>query len=160
MGWRCLKLQARQDNFMQILVAEDDRTSRWALEAILKKAGYEVIATSNGKEAWQAMQVENPPPLALVDWMMPGMDGLEFCRKVRKSAALSSTYIIFLTNKRQKDDHIVAIESGANDYICKPFDRKELLIRLHVAEGLIEAFNNNITKGSCPVLSPSLSSKS
>jgi len=135
---------------MQILIAEDDRTCRWALEAILKKAGYKVIPTSNGKEAWQAMQGENPPPLAIVDWMMPEMDGLEFCRKVRESAALNSTYILFLTNKRQKNDHIVAIEAGANDYISKPFDRKELLVRLHIAEGLIATFANNTTKEGHP----------
>ena len=61
--------------------------------------GYGVIAASDGKEAWQAMQGENPPPLAIIDWMMPEMDGLEFCRKVRESAALSSTYIILLTRK-------------------------------------------------------------
>jgi DNA-binding response OmpR family regulator len=123
---------------MKILIAEDDRTSRWTLEAILKKAGHEVIAASNGKEAWEVMQGENPPLLAIVDWMMPEMNGVEFCRKVRESAALSSTYIIFLTGKRQKDDCLTALESGADDYIRKPFDREELLARLHPAERIIK----------------------
>ena len=123
---------------MQILLAEDDRTSRLVLEAILEKAGYEVIATSNGKEAWEVMQGENPPLLAIVDWMMPEMNGVEFCRKVRESAALSSTYIIFLTGKRLKDDCLTALESGADDYIRKPFDREELLARLHPAERIIK----------------------
>jgi len=122
---------------MKILIAEDDRASRLVLEAIIKKAGYEVIATSNGKEAWEVMQGENPPLLAIVDWMMPEMNGVEFCRKVRESATLSSTYIIFLTGKRQKDDCLIALESGADDYIRKPFDREELLARLRPAERII-----------------------
>ena len=123
---------------MKILIAEDDRTSRWTFEAILKKAGYEVIATSNGKEAWEVMQGENPPLLAIVDWMMPEMNGVEFSRKVRESATLSFTYIIFLTGKRQKEDCLTALESGADDYIRKPFDREELLARLHPAERIIK----------------------
>ena len=122
---------------MQILLAEDDRASRLVLEAILKKAGYEVIATSNGKEAWEVMQGEKPPLLAIVDWMMPEMNGVEFSRKVRASATLSFTYIIFLTGKRQKEDCLAALESGADDYIRKPFDREELLARLRPAERII-----------------------
>jgi len=122
----------------KILIAEDDRTSRWTLEAILKKSGYEVIAASNGKEAWQVMEGENPPPLAVIDWMMPEMDGVEFCRKVRESAGLSSTYIILLTSKRQKDDFVTGLESGADDFIRKPFDREELLARLRAAERIIK----------------------
>ena len=131
---------------MQILVAEDDRASRQALEAILKKAGYEVVATSNGKEAWQVMQRENPPLLAIVDWMMPEMDGLEFCRKVRQSGTLSSTYIVLLTNKRQKDDLLTGLESGASDYMRKPFDREELLARLRAAGRIIKLQSSLTTK--------------
>jgi DNA-binding response OmpR family regulator len=123
---------------MKILIAEDDRASRLVLEAIIKKAGYEVIATSNGKEAWEVMHGENPPLLAIIDWIMPEMNGVEFCRKVRESATLSSTYIIFLTGKRQKDDCLIALESGADDYIRKPFDREELLARLRPAERIIK----------------------
>ena len=123
---------------MKILITEDDRTSRWAFEAILKKGGYEVIAASNGKEAWQVMQGEDPPPLAFVDWMMPEMNGVEFCRKARESAALSSTYIILLTSKRQKDDFVTGLDSGADDFIRKPFDRDEFLARLRAAERIIK----------------------
>jgi phosphoserine phosphatase RsbU/P len=122
---------------MKILIAEDDRASRLVLEAILKKGGYEVIGASNGKEAWQVMQGENPPLLAIVDWMMPEMHGVEFCRKVREYAALSSTYIILLTGKRQKEDFVAGLESGADDFIRKPFDREELLARLRAAERII-----------------------
>jgi len=131
---------------MKIMVAEDDRASRLTLEAILKKAGYEVIAASNGKDAWQVMQGENPPPLAIVDWMMPEMDGVEFCRRVRESAALCCTYIIFLSSKRQKENVVNGLESGANDYIRKPFDREELLARLRAAERTINLQSSLTTK--------------
>ena len=133
-----LKLQTLENDSMQILLAEDDRASRLVLEAILKKAGYEVMATSNGREAWEVMQGESPPLLAIVDWMMPEMNGVEFSRKVRASATLSFTYIIFLTGKRQKDDCLTALGSGADDYIRKPFDREELLARLRAAERIIK----------------------
>ncbi len=123
---------------MKILISEDDRVSRLLLEAILRKAGYEVIAASDGKEAWEVMQGENPPPLAIVDWMMPGVNGLDFCRKVRESAVLSLTYIILLTGKRLKDDLVTGLESGADEFIRKPFDRGELLARLRAAERIIK----------------------
>ena len=130
----------------KILIAEDDRTSRWTLEAILKKAGYEVIATSNGKEALQVMQGENPPLLAIVDWMMPEVNGVDFCREVREFAALDSTYIILLTGKRQKDDFVNGLESGADDFIRKPFDREELLARLRAAERIIKLQSSLATR--------------
>ena len=122
---------------MKILISDDDRAYRCMLETILKKDGYEVIATANGQEAWQAMQGENPPPLAIIDWIMPEMNGLEFCRKVRESAALSSTYIILLSVKRQKEDLVTGLESGADEFIRKPFNRGELLARLRAAERII-----------------------
>jgi sigma-B regulation protein RsbU (phosphoserine phosphatase) len=121
-----------------ILIAEDDRVSRAILEAILRKWGYDVVATNNGQEAWQVMQAENPPPLAILDWQMPGMDGVEICRKIRESATLASTYIILLTGKRQKEEVVVGLDSGANDYIRKPFDREELHARVRVGERVIE----------------------
>jgi len=123
---------------MQILLAEDDRTVRWLLQGILNKEGYEVLAAANGEEAWQVMRGENPPPIAIVDWMMPEMDGVEFCHKVRESAALSSTYIILLTSKRQKDDLVIGLDSGADEFIRKPFDREEFLARLRAAERRIK----------------------
>ena len=122
----------------RILIAEDESVSRSLLEAILKKWGYDVVATSSGQEAWEAMQAENPPPLAILDWKMPGMDGVEICRKVRESTTLASTYIILLTGQRQKDDVVVGLESGANDYIRKPFDREELRARVRAGERVIE----------------------
>ncbi len=123
---------------MKILIAEDDRTSYLLLDAILKKWGYDVVLTHNGEEAWRAMQGENPPVIAIVDWMMPEMNGVEFCRKVRKSPTLAPAYIILLTGRRQKDEVVAGLEAGANDYMRKPFDRGELHARVRVGERVIE----------------------
>ena len=123
---------------MKILIAEDDVTSRRILEAILGKWNYEVVATSDGLEAWQALQTENPPPIAIIDWMMPGMDGVEFCRRLRQTQTLTPTYVILLTSKRQQEDVVVGLQAGANDYIRKPFEREELRARIGVGERVIE----------------------
>jgi sigma-B regulation protein RsbU (phosphoserine phosphatase) len=123
---------------MKILIAEDDLTSRRILEAILAKWNYEVIATSDGLEAWQALQTENAPPIAIIDWMMPGMDGVEFCRQIRQTQTLTPTYIILLTSKAQQEDVVAGLEAGANDYIRKPFEREELRARIQVGERVVE----------------------
>ena len=123
---------------MKILIAEDDLTSRRILEAILSKWGYEVIATNDGLEALKVLRAENSPPLAIVDWMMPGMDGVEFCRQIRKVQTLTPTYIILLTSKGQQEDVVAGLEAGANDYIRKPFEREELRARIRVGERVVE----------------------
>ncbi len=123
---------------MKILIAEDDLTSRRILEAILGKWGYEVIATNDGLEALRVLQAENSPPLAIVDWMMPGMDGVDFCRKIRQTQTLTPTYIILLTSKAQQEDVVAGLEAGANDYIRKPFEREELRARIRVGERVVE----------------------
>jgi DNA-binding response OmpR family regulator len=123
---------------MKILIAEDDLTSRRILEAILAKWNYEVIATGDGLEAWQALQTENAPTIAIIDWMMPGMDGVEFCRKIRQTQTLTPTYIILLTSKAQQEDVVAGLEAGANDYIRKPFEREELRARIQVGERVVE----------------------
>ena len=123
---------------MKILIAEDDLTSRRILEAILAKWNYEVIATGDGLEAWQALQTENAPPIAIIDWMMPGMDGVEFCRQIRQTHTLTPTYIILLTSKAQQEDVVAGLEAGANDYIRKPFEREELRARIQVGERVVE----------------------
>lgn len=123
---------------MKILIAEDDLVSRRMLEAILVKWNYEVISTSDGLEAWNALQTENPPPLAILDWMMPGMNGIEFCRKLRQIQTHTPVYVILLTSKGQQEDVIEGLEAGANDYIRKPFDRGELRARIQVGERVVE----------------------
>jgi phosphoserine phosphatase RsbU/P len=123
---------------MKILIAEDDFTSRTVLTAVLKKQGHEVTATVNGAEAWQALQQPEAPKLAILDWMMPEMDGLEVVRRVRALQTDRPPYIIMLTTKGEKADIIAGLESGANDYLAKPFDPGELRARIEVGRRMVE----------------------
>ncbi len=111
---------------MKILIAEDDVIARCVLETILRKAGYEVAVVVNGQAAWQALQQADGPRLAILDWMMPGMDGLDVCRALRASCAQPYAYILMLTARGQKQDVVEALEAGADDYLVKPFDPHEL----------------------------------
>jgi sigma-B regulation protein RsbU (phosphoserine phosphatase) len=117
---------------MKILIAEDDRVSRCILEATLVKWGYEVSVTFDGRQAWDALQREDAPSLAILDIMMPGMDGLEICRRVRQSTSATPPYLILLTAMSDKEDVVRGIQAGANDYLSKPFDRDELRVRVGV----------------------------
>ena len=123
---------------MRVLIAEDDRTSKRILEAFLTKWGYEVIAVDNGKDAWEILQHKNAPHLAVLDWMMPEMDGTEVCRKVRGNGDRAYTYILLLTAKGQKEDVVDGILAGADDYLVKPFDRNELHARVNIGRRIIE----------------------
>ena len=123
---------------MKIMIAEDELTSRTVLMAVLKKQGHEVEATVNGVEAWQAMQQLDAPRLAILDWMMPEIDGLEVVRRVRTLQNDRQPYIIMLTAKGEKADIIAGLEAGANDYLAKPFDRGELLARVEVGRRMVE----------------------
>src|SRR4051794_28851104 len=117
---------------MKILVAEDNLFYRCMLEATLAEWGYEVVAGEDGAEAWQILQEKNAPRIAILDRIMPGMEGLELCRRVRALGKEDPTYIILLTIKGSKEDIIAGLEGGADDYISKPFDREELHARLQV----------------------------
>ena len=123
---------------MRILIAEDDSTSRMILKSILTTWGYEVVETLDGTEAWQALEEEDAPRLVILDRIMPGMNGEEICRKLRETQPLTSTYIILLTSKGEKEDVVEGLEAGANDYIRKPFDRPELRARVRVGERVLE----------------------
>ncbi|MFC1735787.1 PleD family two-component system response regulator [Candidatus Hydrogenedentota bacterium] len=122
---------------MRILIAEDDKTSRTVLETLLKKWGCEVVSTTDGNEAWAVLQSEDAPRLAILDWMMPGMDGKELCQKVRLQETSTPAYIIILTAKARKEDIVAGLSAGANDYITKPFDRDELRVRVQVGEKVV-----------------------
>jgi putative two-component system response regulator len=117
---------------MKILIAEDNQFYRLALEATLAGWGYEVVAVADGDAAWQALQAADAPKLAILDWMMPGLDGLEVCRRLRGRPTAEPTYVIILTARDGKEDIITALESGADDYVTKPFNRDELRARLQV----------------------------
>jgi len=123
---------------MKILIAEDDRISRRLLEASLIKQGYEVVIATNGLDAWEILRGLDAPRLAILDWMMPGMDGVQICRQVRARVQEQYTYIILLTAKNRKQDLIEGFDAGADDYITKPFDGQELKARLHSAERILD----------------------
>lgn len=123
---------------MQILIADDSLVSRHLLDATLRKWGYEVVIACDGAEAWDILQQNDAPPLAILDWMMPGMTGPEVCHLVRQRAREPYTYILLLTSKSLKEDLIEGMESGADDYIIKPFDQHELKVRLRAGTRLVD----------------------
>jgi len=123
---------------MKILIADDDPISKRLLEATLSGWGYDVLVTSDGSEAWEAMQQPEAPGLVISDWMMPDMDGLELCRKIRQMERTGYIYFIILTAKGRKEDIIEGLEAEADDFLIKPFDREELKYRTRIGERIIE----------------------
>jgi signal transduction histidine kinase len=122
---------------MKILIAEDDPVSRKVLLGHLEKWGYAVTETKSGEEAWEAYQ-DGEFEMAILDWMMPGMDGIELVRRMRSQRRSSYTFVMLLSAKSQKEDIIHAIESGADDYVTKPFDRDELRVRVLAGRRILE----------------------
>lgn len=123
---------------MQVLIAEDDVVSRRLLEATLRRWGYEVIVTCDGQQALETLQAPDAPPLAILDWMMPVLDGPQICRQVRALDRLVPAYIILLTAKGTKEDIVNGLEEGADDFMIKPFDRDELKSRIRVGARMVE----------------------
>ena len=123
---------------MKILIADDDPISRRLLEATLSEWGYDVLVTYDGSAAWKAMQQLEAPGLVISDWMMPHMDGLELCRKIRQMDRTGYIYFIILTAKDRKEDVIDGLDAGADDFLIKPFDREELKCRTRIGERIIE----------------------
>ena len=123
---------------MKILIAEDDAVSRRVLEATLLKWGYEVIVTRDGVEACDALAEPNCPRLLVLDWMMPGMDGTEICRRLRRRDDGDSFYILLLTAKTQKEDIVDGLHAGADDYITKPFHHEELRARVQIGRRIVD----------------------
>ena len=114
---------------MKILIAEDDFVSRLLVKKAVTKIGHEAIITENGAEAWQAFQ-EHKPDMVISDWMMPEMDGIELCKKIRRFKRLTYTYVILLTAKDKTRDLVEVFEAGADDYMIKPFRPDELRSRI------------------------------
>lgn len=123
---------------MNVLIAEDDPVSCRIIEATLRKWGYDVVVARDGKEAMKVLKYAEAPRLAILDWMMPGMDGIEICREVRKGPNQPYTYIILLTAKSQKQDMLAGLDAGADDYITKPFDSHELKARLRAGNRIMD----------------------
>jgi DNA-binding response OmpR family regulator len=127
---------------MKILIAEDDPVSRRLLQATLERFGYEVVVAAEGAEAWAALQRDDAPSLAILDWMMPELDGVEICRRVREIPTSTPPYLILLTAKTERGDVVAGLDAGANDYLTKPFDRGELRARLQVGTQVLELQKN------------------
>ena len=127
---------------MKVLIAEDDSILRRVLVATLGKFGYEVVIAADGAEAWAALQSADAPLLAILDWMMPEIDGVELCRRVRALPTATPPYLILLTAKSEKADVVTGLDAGANDYLTKPFDRAELLARVQVGAHVLELQGN------------------
>ncbi len=129
---------------MKILIADDDPVFRDLLEIILVKWGYDVVVAVNGYDALRILKSEDPPRLAILDWMMPDMEGVEVCRKVREKIIDPYTYIILLTSQQRDEDLVTGMEAGADDYITKPFKHNELRLRLRAGRRIIELQNELI----------------
>lgn len=123
---------------MRVLIAEDDVTSRIILEGVLKKWGYQTEVAVDGAVAWEALQRPDAPNLLVLDWNMPGLDGIEVCRRIRAVGASNPPYVILLTARGEKADIVKGLDAGANDYISKPYDNDELCARLRVGQRMLE----------------------
>jgi DNA-binding response OmpR family regulator len=121
---------------MPIVVAEDDLVSRTLISGLMEKWGFKAVITQDGHEAMEALRAERGPALALLDWMMPGMDGLEVCRRVREREKM--VYMIILTSRGAKENIVEGLHAGADDYLLKPFDKNELLARIQVGLRILE----------------------
>jgi DNA-binding response OmpR family regulator len=122
---------------MRILIAEDDPVSRRVLEMTLKRWSFDVLVTEAGDAAWDELSKPDCPHLLILDWMMPGYDGVELCRRVRAREDGQQFYILLLTAKVGKDDIVQGLQAGADDYVTKPFHPEELRARVHTGERIL-----------------------
>ena len=122
----------------RVLVAEDHHISRHLLERSLTNWGFDVVTAEDGESAIELLSANDPPSLAIIDWMMPRLDGLDVCRHVRKQTGRPYTYLILLTAKSQKDEITAGLRAGADDYVIKPFDPDELRARLMVGQRVVD----------------------
>ena len=123
---------------MRVLVAEDDASSRKILAKMLEQWDYQVIAVENGQAAMEVFQSPNPPILAMLDWEMPGMSGIDVCRQLRQRDGDRPTYIILLTMRTDEEDMVTGLRAGADDYVTKPFNRDELHARIAAGRRIVE----------------------
>jgi two-component system, cell cycle response regulator len=128
----------------RILIAEDEPSSHRMLQSLLAKWGYEVVGVSDGVEALRILESHDAPPLAVLDWMMPGMEGPGVCRRLREHTDRPYIYTLLLTARDRREDVIEGLESGADDYLTKPFDADELRARLHVGQRILDLQKSQI----------------
>lgn len=124
---------------MQVLIADDDPVYLDLMEDLLVRWGHDVAALRNGAEAWEVLQDDNAPRLVLLDWIMPGLDGFELCRKIRQhSRASDETYVILVTGSGRERDVVQVLVAGADDYLLKPFGPSDLQVRLRAGIRILE----------------------
>jgi len=123
---------------LKILIADDEPASRRLLQATLIRWNFDVHTVSNGQEAWDCLQTSEAPPLIILDWLMPGIDGAEICRSARADARLRSIYIILLTSRGRTEDLVAGLQAGADDYVTKPFIPEELRARVEVGARVVQ----------------------
>ncbi|MBV9125777.1 MAG: response regulator transcription factor [Planctomycetes bacterium] len=123
---------------MKVLIAEDETLSRLCLKNLLAHRGFEVVEAADGLHAWELLQGEDGPRLAIFDWMMPELDGLELCRRVRAAPQLQGLYIILLTALGSRKHLLQGLKAGANDFVTKPFDPEVFHARVAVAAQVVQ----------------------
>ncbi|MBZ5724033.1 MAG: diguanylate cyclase [Acidobacteriia bacterium] len=123
---------------MRVLAAEDNPVYQTMLRAMLTKWGYDVVIARDGNEAWRILQSPDPPRLAILDWMMPGLDGVEICNRVRSAGREPYIYILLLTARTEPQDLVAGMEAGADDYLTKPAKAHELRVRLRAGRRIID----------------------
>jgi DNA-binding response OmpR family regulator len=117
---------------VRVLIADDDRMGAMILARSLERWGLDVVVAHDGEEAWQLIQQDGNLDMAVLDWMMPGADGLELCRRIRQDERHVHMHVILLTARDSRADVVAGLDAGADDYLIKPFDLEELRARVHV----------------------------
>jgi phosphoserine phosphatase RsbU/P len=123
---------------MRVLIADDETVSRRMLERALTRWSYEVVTATDGEQAWALLQQPDPPTIMVLDWLMPRLDGIAICRRVRAHPLLRSAYVILLTSRTAKEDVVEGLQAGADDYVTKPFDTSELRARMQVGVRVVK----------------------
>ena len=123
---------------LPIIIAEDDLVSRTLMSNLMAKWGFKAVVTQDGDEAMTALRAESGPALAILDWMMPGMDGVQVCRRIRERNKI--VYLIMLTSRGTKENIVEGLHAGADDYLIKPFDQNELLARIQVGFRILDLY--------------------
>ena len=132
--------RSHQSYNMRILIADDDAVTRKILAVTLERLGWDVVTAKDGEAAWQVfanLKGKDAPELAVLDWMMPGLEGIEICRRLRATPGFESVYVILLTSRADTMDLAKGLAAGANDYMAKPFDPQELDARVRVGERMV-----------------------
>jgi DNA-binding response OmpR family regulator len=122
---------------MRALIADDDRTTRVLLSRTLERWGFETVVANDGESAWSVLTSATPPSIAIVDWMMPGLDGLEICRRLHDEPDHPPVYVILLTSRSTRHDVVAGLNAGADDYLTKPFDHDELRARVQAGVRIV-----------------------